>query len=294
MQQEFVSQEAAMGTRDRDHRRGRARGGGRSRGQVLVIFAMSIFVFVGLCAVVIDVAWYWASSLRVQRAADAAALAGAVLLPDDVANAQRLAREEATKNGYTAGSGVTVTPCSDANKPVGCTGGGGNPNQLNVTISAPVPTFFMRVFGMTSITATRSAKAEYVLPVPMGSPQNYYGVGLLTIPTVTHAHTGFQDGSAATSTGTTWSAAANANSTQDTNYARSARADGSTTQRRQQWDSFFPSSGVGSIPNPRPADPSASTALRSARGHSSTGAPATRRHAGCRRRSATGPPGATP
>ena len=35
----------------------------------------------------------------------------------------------------------------------------------------------MRVFGITSIPATRSSKAEFVLPVPMGSPQNYYGVG---------------------------------------------------------------------------------------------------------------------
>ena len=38
----------------------------------------------------------------------------------------------------------------------------------------------MRVFGINSINATRTAKAEYVLPVPMGSPQNYYGVGLFT------------------------------------------------------------------------------------------------------------------
>ncbi len=249
MQQEFVSQQA-VDARDRDRRGGRVRGRSRSRGQVLVIFAMSIFVFVGLCAVVIDVAWYWASSLRVQRAADAAALAGAVLLPDDVANAQRLAREEATKNGYTAGGGVTVTPCSDANKPAGCTGGGGNPNQMNVTISAPVPTFFMRVFGMTSITATRSAKAEYVLPVPMGSPQNYYGVGLLSIPTPQDGNTGFQDGSPTGSSG--WTGTTNADATQNTRYAVSPTANASLSQRQQQWTSFFPSSGtgVGSIPNP--------------------------------------------
>ena len=49
-----------------------------------MIFALSAFVFVGMCAVVVDVAWYWANTLRVQRAADAAALAGAVLLPGKV------------------------------------------------------------------------------------------------------------------------------------------------------------------------------------------------------------------
>lgn len=156
--------------------RGRVRGRERSRGQVLVIFVMSTFVFVGMLAVVVDVAWYWANTLRVQRAADAAALAGAVLLPADINNAVLRARAEAAKNGYTAGGGVVVTPCSDANVPAGCVGGSGNDRQMNVTVTAPVSTFFMRLFGINSINATRTAKGEYVLPVPMGSPENYYGV----------------------------------------------------------------------------------------------------------------------
>jgi Flp pilus assembly protein TadG len=45
-----------------------------ARGQALVLFVMAIFVFTGIVALVVDVSWYWASSLRVQRAADAAAL----------------------------------------------------------------------------------------------------------------------------------------------------------------------------------------------------------------------------
>ncbi len=63
--------------------------------------------------------------------------------------------------------GVIVTPAQDAV----------NNRQLNVRVTAPVGTFFMRVIGITSIQASRTSKAEYVLPVPMGSPQNYYGVG---------------------------------------------------------------------------------------------------------------------
>ena len=47
--------------------------------------------------------------------------------------------------------------------------------QLDTSVSAPVPTFFMRLFGINSIQATRKAAAEYVLPVPMGSPLNYFG-----------------------------------------------------------------------------------------------------------------------
>ena len=67
------------------------------RGQVLVIFAGSILLLLMLAAVVVDVSWYWVNSLRIQRAADAAALAGAVMLPNRVADAYTLADEEATK-----------------------------------------------------------------------------------------------------------------------------------------------------------------------------------------------------
>ena len=48
----------------------------RSRGQVAVIFALSIVLFGELALVVVDVAFYWVTTLKVQRAADAAALAG--------------------------------------------------------------------------------------------------------------------------------------------------------------------------------------------------------------------------
>ncbi len=137
------------------------------RGQVLVIFVASMVMFVGLLAVVADVSWFWVNSLRVQRAADAAALAGVVWLPGDPGTGRTRARAEAQKNGYTHATGsVVVTADPDSQ----------NTRRMNVTVSAPVPTFFMRYFGITQLTAVRDSKAEYVLPVPMGSPQNYYGV----------------------------------------------------------------------------------------------------------------------
>jgi hypothetical protein len=49
-----------------------------------------------------------------------------------------------------------------------------------VTVSAPVDTFFMGLFGFDTVTVTRTSRAEYILPVPMGSPQNYLGVGEFT------------------------------------------------------------------------------------------------------------------
>jgi len=149
-----------------------------SRGQVLVIFAGALITLLSLSAMVIDVSWYWANTLRVQRAADAAALAGVVSLPGDVPGAQATAVKAAGQNGY----GALTNACkSDNTTPSSVPGicaqpDSANDRQLDVTVSAPVGTFFMRLIGINSITASRSAKAKYELPVPMGSPLNYYGV----------------------------------------------------------------------------------------------------------------------
>ncbi len=148
----------------------------RSRGQVLVIFAGAIFLLMMMAAVVVDVSWYWVNSLRIQRAADAAALAGAVQLPNAPATGVGLAKLEATKNGYTEIPLQNTTKVRPKQDPL-------NPRRMDVTITADVGTFFMRVIGIPTIPATRTAKAEFTLPVPMGSPQNYYGVGILNLPT---------------------------------------------------------------------------------------------------------------
>ncbi len=152
----------------------------RDQGQVLIIFVGAMVAMMGIMAIVVDISWYWASSLRVQRAADAAALAGAIYLPGSTANAYDAALAEARKNGYTPGAGTVITPLQDT------ANGGSDPRLLDVTISTPVQTFFARVFGINSFNATRTAKAIYVQPVPMGSPENYYGVYCLTKPTDTN------------------------------------------------------------------------------------------------------------
>ena len=50
-----------------------------------------------------------------------------------------------------------------------------NTHQLRATITHEVPTFFMKVFGINTLSITRTAVAEYVLPLPMGSPEPYFG-----------------------------------------------------------------------------------------------------------------------
>ncbi len=146
------------------------------RGQVLVIFAFLITILLGASAFVVDLAWIWSNQLQVQRAADAGALAGVVHLPAEPDDAEAAAKAEARKNGFTDDvGGVDVVAMQDP----------GFSRRMIVTVSAPVDTFFMGLFGYSEVTVSRSARAEYVLPVPMGSPQNYYGVGVLRTPVTT-------------------------------------------------------------------------------------------------------------
>jgi len=140
------------------------------RGQVLVIVAVMIVALLGFTGLVTDVAWYEVNLMRIQRAADAAALAGVVYLPTNVAGAQNAALQESSKNGFANGqNGVTVTAAPE----------GLNNLILGVTVTAPVRSWFARLFGVTQFNARRNAKAEFVLPVPMGSPQNYYGINVI-------------------------------------------------------------------------------------------------------------------
>jgi hypothetical protein len=137
----------------------------KEAGQIIAIFALMLTALIGLVGIAIDVTFAWREELRVQRAADAAALAGVVYLPGNVSGGQTSATAEATKNGYSSGSGTSVTALQDPD----------NVRQMDVTITSQVPTFFVRVFGINSFTVTRAAKAVFILPVPMGSPDQYYG-----------------------------------------------------------------------------------------------------------------------
>jgi hypothetical protein len=206
-----------------------------------VIFALSIFVFIGLCGVVLDVAWYWANTLRVQRAGDAAALAGVVYLPGDEPTAITTARAEATKNGFTNGLDNVVVAAAKAPD---------NPRSLQVTITGQIGTFFMRLFGIQTLRTAATSRAEYVMPVPMGSPENYYGVfGRLRTPNGgTQENTTYSESSAAALpagvvTPNTWTLPANAQRSNDAGAIST-----SSGSSQQVWTKFaFSSPGTGTI-----------------------------------------------
>jgi Putative Flp pilus-assembly TadE/G-like len=147
--------------------------GVKEAGQIIVIFALMLTVLIGLVGIAIDVTYAWRNGLQVQRAADAAALAGVVYMPGSLGNATTRADAIATSNGYTTGGGTTVTVAPNPT----------NTRQLDVTITVPVQTFFVRLFGINTWTVTRMARAAYIMPVPMGSPLAYMGVGCFVLQT---------------------------------------------------------------------------------------------------------------
>jgi hypothetical protein len=79
-------------------------------GQAIVLMALSLVVIMGMAALVVDVGNWYHTKRRLQGTADAAALAGAQLLPQDSSGAQAMALSYADKNGGdVAGADITVT-----------------------------------------------------------------------------------------------------------------------------------------------------------------------------------------
>ena len=170
----------------------RSRFGHDERGQTTLLVGLFTLVLLGFFGLVADIGWLQLSLARIQRASDAAALAGAPYLPGNVSGAITAARNEATKNGYTDGvNGASVAVVQDTT----------NPNLLDVTITAPVQLQVARLFGVSAYSGSRNAKAEFILPVPMGSPQAYYGIYQLCVNGGTCNAVNDPGGSAITSQG---------------------------------------------------------------------------------------------
>ncbi len=145
------------------------RGGPRGdAGYVLAMTGLLIIPLIAMTAFAVDLGSWYAQAAKMQRSADAAALAG-VVWTNDPLNPNKwdtVARETATKNGFTDGvDGVSV----DVEKT--------SANRIRVTIGQDGEQYFSRLFVPDGQRLSRTASAEYVLPVPLGSPRNYIGTG---------------------------------------------------------------------------------------------------------------------
>ena len=67
-------------------------------------FAGSLVALLAFTALAVDLGWFYVMDQRTQRAADAAALAGVIELPDDTTAAVSTAKEVATTNGFASSS----------------------------------------------------------------------------------------------------------------------------------------------------------------------------------------------
>jgi len=137
-----------------------------ARGQTLVIFALFLVVLVTAMALGVDGARFYAEGLRVQRAADEAALAAVVHAGNgNTVAAQTAAQDMATRNlppGVTPSVNTAISAV-----PV---------NQVRVQVTENhYPFLFAPIFGLKSGTITREATAQYNAPVPMGNPSNTLG-----------------------------------------------------------------------------------------------------------------------
>jgi hypothetical protein len=134
------------------------------RGYVMALTALLLVPLLVLTAFAVDLGSWYGQAAKMQRTADAAALAGVIYADDTVANQwDTIARGVAQKNGYVNGVNgvtVTVTRLDDQKIVVGI---GKNGSQF----------FSKLVLG--SVPMTRRATAEFVLPIPLGSPLNTFG-----------------------------------------------------------------------------------------------------------------------
>ena len=132
----------------------------------MALVASSLVLLLGMAAFGTDLAWFYLNASRVQRSADAAALGGVVWMPADPGTAISTAHDLAFRNGYDDDAvDVTVTPATIP----------GAPTQLQVTVDAVVPTFFARILGFDTMAISRTARAEYIPPLRLGSPENKFG-----------------------------------------------------------------------------------------------------------------------
>ncbi len=147
----------------RNWRAQRASVAGRDEaGQAAVLSVVWLLVLLGFAGFVIDVGSWYRAQRNLQAQADASALAGAQELPQSTATAGSEAQQFATKNGFTL-------PVSD----ITFSGTTAPDDSITVKVNSTAPTFFSRVFGITSVAvrATAQAKsslmgqARYVAPI---------------------------------------------------------------------------------------------------------------------------------
>jgi len=118
------------------------------QGQALVLIVVFMFVLLGMCGLAIDMGLWYQDKRAVQASADAAALAGASVLPVSWGTAQTTANNEFNSN-KKAGDSVSISNTSTLT----------NNDSVKVTVTRTSPSFFAKLLGKNSVTVRASATA---------------------------------------------------------------------------------------------------------------------------------------
>lgn len=143
----------------------------RSRGEqgvAIIITALCLIPLMTFAAFGVDLASWYSRTSYLQKSADAAALAGTVWMPN-LTKARTIACESLLRNGIDGGD------CGAGDFEV-TIARGSTSTSLRITITDPnAKRYFSQVLGGGQQRLTRMAEAEYNLPIPLGSPLNYFG-----------------------------------------------------------------------------------------------------------------------
>ena len=175
-------------------------------GYVAMLAVIMVPLFIGILAFAVDVGHWRLVAARAQKAADAAALAGAVYLPQDMTSATTVAQDIVGRNALPPGSTIVVSS-------------GATPTQLKVAVTTSVPNITGAIFGSPTTSITREAVAEYAGPVAMGSRCNLFGdeppgIPVLNLP--------FKSSLCASTTGGFWANVAGPQSVKENGDAHQA------------------------------------------------------------------------
>jgi Flp pilus assembly protein TadG len=125
----------------------------KERGQAIIVTVLALVVLLGMGALVLDVGAWFHQKRHLQATADAAALAGAQLLPTNPSGAQAQALAYGSKNGGgVAGADVSITSSRTAS------------DTISVKAKKTNEGIFSRVAGVLSVDIAASAKARVGAP----------------------------------------------------------------------------------------------------------------------------------
>jgi hypothetical protein len=142
----------------------------RQRGSALFTVAVALIAFIGLMGLAIDLVSLYLGKSEAQRAADAAALAGATVFVSSGCTSNSAgcgaAQTAATNQAVTVGQLNLVGGAAPAIPAGNVSFDLSHPGDplVTVVVNATMPTYFMKLFGVTSANVSSTATAEAYNP----------------------------------------------------------------------------------------------------------------------------------